>query len=75
MSARRKRTKKISKFIPTDLHEDQHAADRSTFIPRGIRSSRATTPAEGWGWCYIDESFIDLGDDTTPQLGPIPRYV
>jgi ubiquitin-hydrolase Zn-finger-containing protein len=32
-------------------------------------------PPEGWGWCYIDEVFIDLGKDTTPQLGPIPRYV
>ena len=32
-------------------------------------------PPEGWGWCYVDEMFLDLGDDTTPQLGPIPRYV
>ena len=31
-------------------------------------------PPEGWGWCYVDEVFLDLGDDTTPQLGPIPRY-
>jgi hypothetical protein len=31
-------------------------------------------PPEGWGWCYIDEMFLDLGEDTTPQLGPIPRY-
>ena len=30
---------------------------------------------EGWGWCYVDELFLDLGEDTTPQLGPIPRYV
>ena len=29
---------------------------------------------EGWGWCYIDEEFVDLPDHT-PQLGPIPRYV
>ncbi len=21
-------------------------------------------PPEGWGWCYIDEVFLDLGDDT-----------
>jgi hypothetical protein len=32
-------------------------------------------PPEGWGWCYIDEVFIDLGKDVTPRLGPIPRYV
>jgi Zn-finger in ubiquitin-hydrolases and other protein len=32
-------------------------------------------PPEGWGWCYIDEIFIDLHGDFTPQLGPIPRYV
>lgn len=28
----------------------------------------------GWGWCYVDEVFVDLPDQT-PQLGPIPRYV
>ena len=32
-------------------------------------------PPEGWGWCYVDKRFIDLGDDTTPQRGPIPRFV
>ena len=32
-------------------------------------------PPEGWAWCYPDAVVIDLGDDTTPQLGPIPRYV
>ncbi len=31
-------------------------------------------PPEGWGWCYIDEVFIDL-PNATPQLGPIPRFV
>jgi len=31
-------------------------------------------PPEGWGWCYVDEEFVDLPDQT-PQLGPIPRYV
>jgi hypothetical protein len=31
-------------------------------------------PPEGWGWCYIDEVFLDLGEDTTPLVGPIPRY-
>ena len=32
-------------------------------------------PPEGWGWCYVDEIFLDLGENTTPQVGPIPRYV
>jgi hypothetical protein len=32
-------------------------------------------PPEGWGWCYIDEVMFDLGGNTTPQWGPIPRYV
>jgi len=32
-------------------------------------------PPEGWGWCYVDGVAVDLGSDTTPQVGPIPRYV
>ena len=32
-------------------------------------------PPEGWGWCFVDEIVLDLSDDMTPQLGPIPRYV
>jgi hypothetical protein len=32
-------------------------------------------PPEGWGWCYVDELALDLGEDTTPQRGPIPRFV
>jgi hypothetical protein len=31
-------------------------------------------PPEGWGFCYIDDLMLDLGDNTTPQDGPIPRY-
>jgi hypothetical protein len=31
-------------------------------------------PPEGWGWCYVDEFGFDLGDNTTAQRGPIPRY-
>ena len=31
-------------------------------------------PPEGWGWCYIDEIFLDLSDRATPHNGPIPRY-
>jgi hypothetical protein len=32
-------------------------------------------PPEGWGWCYVDQLFLDLAGDKTPQTGPIPRYV
>jgi len=31
-------------------------------------------PPEGWGWCFVDKVMLDLGTDTTPQRGPIPRY-
>lgn len=31
-------------------------------------------PPEGWGWCYVDEIFLELPDQT-PQDGPIPRFV
>ncbi len=32
-------------------------------------------PPEGWAWCYVDELTFDLGDQATPQRGPIPRWV
>jgi hypothetical protein len=32
-------------------------------------------PPEGWGYCYIDDVTFSLGKRTTPQRGPIPRYV
>jgi hypothetical protein len=31
-------------------------------------------PPEGWGWCYLDEVFLDLSDNMTPHNGSIPRY-
>ena len=31
-------------------------------------------PPEGWGYCYVDDVMLDLGDDTTPQDGPIPKF-
>jgi hypothetical protein len=30
-------------------------------------------PPEGWGWCFVDEVFVELPDQTA-QRGPIPRY-
>jgi len=34
---------------------------------------RGLRPPDGWGWCYVDETFIEL-DHPTQQLGPIPRF-
>ena len=31
-------------------------------------------PPEGWGWCYVDETFVEL-DHPTPQVGPIKKWV
>ena len=31
-------------------------------------------PPEGWGWCYVDETFVDL-PTTTEQVGPIKQWV
>ena len=31
-------------------------------------------PPDGWGWCFVDEVTIDLGDNVTPQRGPIPSF-
>jgi hypothetical protein len=30
-------------------------------------------PPEGWGWCFVDETVVDVGPPT-PQDGPIPKY-
>ena len=32
-------------------------------------------PPEHWGWCYVDEVFLDLSAVATEQDGPIPRFV
>lgn len=31
-------------------------------------------PPEGWGWCYVDEIFVELPNQT-PQRGDIPRFL
>ena len=31
-------------------------------------------PPEGWGWCYVDETVVEL-DHRTEQVGPIKRWV
>jgi Zn-finger in ubiquitin-hydrolases and other protein len=34
----------------------------------------AYDPPEGWGWCYVDGVYLDLGANVTPQDGPIARF-
>ncbi len=31
-------------------------------------------PPEGWGWCYADEVYLKLPNQTA-QVGPIPKFV
>ena len=55
-----------------DQSEGRHAT--AHFKQTGHPIIEGYDPAEGWGWCYIDEEIVDLPDQT-PQVGPIPRYV
>jgi hypothetical protein len=55
--------------------ESPHRHATAHFHATGHPIIEGYDPPEGWGWCYVDEVFLDLGEDTTPQLGPIPRYV
>src|SRR5215475_3280644 len=55
-----------------DDSPNRHAT--AHFHASGHPIIEAYDPPEGWGWCYIDEISVDL-PDTTPQLGPIPRFV
>ena len=43
-------------------------------ISKGHPVIEGYDPPEGWGWCYVDETFVNLSDNVTPQLGPIPPY-
>jgi hypothetical protein len=55
-----------------DDSPNRHA--RAHFRATGHPIIEGYDPPEGWGWCWIDETEIDLPDQT-PQVGPIPRYV
>jgi len=48
-------------------HGTQHFKETAHPIIEGY------DPPEGWGWCFVDEIFVDLPDQT-PQRGSIPRY-
>ncbi|MFN3856116.1 MAG: UBP-type zinc finger domain-containing protein [Caulobacter sp.] len=56
-----------------DDSPNRHA--RAHFHETGHPVIEGYDPPEHWGWCYLDEVFIDLRADPTPQDGPIPRFV
>jgi hypothetical protein len=56
-----------------DSSPNRHAA--SHFHSTGHPIIEGYDPPEGWGWCYVDQAFLNLGTNTTPQDGPIPRFV
>lgn len=51
----------IGKHATAHFHETRHP------IIEGF------DPPEGWGWCYVDEVFVELPDQTA-HPGPIPRF-
>ena len=51
-----------------------HRHARAHFQATGHPVIEGYDPPEGWGWCYLDEVEVDLGEEPTPQLGPIPRF-
>ena len=55
--------------------ESPHRHATAHFHTTGHPIIEGYDPPEGWGWCYVDEIFLDLGEDTTAQVGPIPRWV
>ena len=55
--------------------ESPHRHARAHFHQTGHPIIEGYDPPEGWGWCFVDKVFVELGTDTTPQRGPIPRYV
>lgn len=55
-----------------DQSPNKHAT--AHFESTGHPIIEAYDPPDGWGWCFVDQVFVDLPDQT-PQRGPIPRYV
>lgn len=50
-------------------HASQHFRETGHPIIEGY------DPPEHWGWCYVDEVFLDLSEIATEQDGPIPKFV
>jgi hypothetical protein len=49
----------------------QPSRNGAFFLATGHPVIEGYDPPEGWGWCYVDEVLIDLGDRKTPQRGPM----
>jgi uncharacterized UBP type Zn finger protein len=43
-----------------DSSEGRHAAGH--FARTGHALMRSIEPGETWGWCYVDQAYLDLGD-------------
>jgi hypothetical protein len=55
-----------------DSSPNKHATQH--FHATGHPIIEGYDPPEGWGWCYVDEMVVEL-DHSTPQVGPIKRWV
>ena len=53
-----------------DASPNRHATKH--FHATGHPVIEGYDPPEGWGWCYVDEVVLDLGDRATPQNGTDP---
>ena len=51
-----------------DSSPNKHATQH--FRATGHPIIEGYDPPEGWGWCYVDEVFLDLSDSMTPHNGP-----
>lgn len=49
-------------------------ADTIRLVTPSAKGCEGYDPPEGWGWCFVDEEFVELPDQTS-QIGPIPRFV
>jgi hypothetical protein len=54
-----------------DSSPNKHATKH--FYATGHPIIEGYDPPEGWGWCYVDQQFVEL-DEPTPHNGPIPRF-
>jgi hypothetical protein len=48
-----------------DSSPNRHATKH--FRATGHSAMETFYPPDGWGWCYIDEVMIDLGENVTPH--------
>jgi len=48
---------------------------RQHFDATGHPVIQGYDPPKHWGWCYVDEVWLDLSDRLMPRLAPIRRYI